>query len=216
MILLSSIINQFESKCLLKYQSRLLPSHHKALTRMKICRTKFSPQMLVRCTNDDCSNHGFVAHSCGHRNCPHCQHHESQQWIENQLDKLVSARYYLLTFTLPRQFRSIAWRNQRAVYDLMFLVIRELLMTFSLNDKKLQGEAGLTMVLHTHSRELKYHPHVHVVMPGAAIDKKNNLWRVKSNKYLFDRKALAKVFRAKFLDALTNADLPLPDRYPEK
>ena len=216
MIPLSSIITQFETQFFRKYSSRILPSHQKALSRMKICRTKFSPQMLVRCTNDECSNHSFVAHSCGHRNCPHCQHHESQQWIENQLNKLVPARYYLLTFTLPRQFRPIAWGNQRAVYDLLFSVIRDLLMTFSLNDKKLQGEAGLTMVLHTHSRELKYHPHVHMVMPGAAIDKKNRLWRVKSTQYLFNRKALAKVFRAKFLDALSKVNLPLPRRYPTK
>jgi hypothetical protein len=216
MILVSSIINRFEAKFYDKYSSRILPSHQKALSRMKICRTKFSPQMLVRCTNDDCSNHAFVAHSCGHRNCPHCQHHESQQWIENQLDKQVSAKYYLLTFTLPQQFRILAWQHQREVYRRLFGTIKELLLTFTKNDKKLQGEAGLTMVLHTHSRELHYHPHVHVVMPGAAVDKKNRLWRVKSTKYLFNRKALAKVFRAKFLDTLSEANLPLPERYPEK
>lgn len=216
MILLSSIINQFESEFLRKFKARILPSHKKALDRMKICRTQFSPQMLVRCTNDDCSNHSFVAHSCGHRNCPHCQHHESRQWIENQVDKLVPAKYFLMTFTLPSQFRWIAWRHQRTVYDLLFSTIRELLISFTRNDKRLQGEAGFTMVLHTHSRELNFHPHIHVVIPGAAVDKKNGLWRVKSTQYLFNHKALAKVFRAKFLDALVNADLPLPDRYPKK
>jgi hypothetical protein len=216
MILLSSIINQFEETLFRKYKTRLLPSHKKALMRMQFCRTQFSPQMLVRCSSDDCSNQSYIAHSCGHRSCPHCQNHESQQWIENQLNKRVQAKYYLLTFTLPQQFRGIAWQNQREVYDLLLSVITDVLVTFTGNDKKLKGMAGFTMVLHTHARDLSYHPHIHVVMPGAAIDKKTRLWRVKSTKYLFDKNALAKVFRAKFLQALVDAQLRLPNRYPEK
>lgn len=183
---------------------------------MKFCRTRFSPQMLVRCTSEDCSHHSMIAHSCGHRNCPHCQSHESQQWIENQLSKRVPAQYYLLTFTIPRQFRGIAWQHQREVYDLLFSVVREVLMTFTQNDKKLKGKAGFTMVLHTHARNLDYHPHVHVVMPGAAIGKKSRLWRVKSTKYLFNKTGLAKVFRAKLLQALVEAGFPLPRQYPKQ
>lgn len=216
MILLSTIINQFETALFRKYKTRLLPSHKKALMRMQFCRTQFSPQMLVRCSSDDCSNQSYIAHSCGHRSCPHCQNHESQQWIENQLNKRVPAKYYLLTFTLPRQFRGIVWQNQRVIYQLLFSVINDVLMTFTQNDKKLKGSAGLTMVLHTHARNLGYHPHIHVVMPGAAINKQTRLWRVKSTKYLFNKDALAKVFRAKFLQALVNAQLPLPKRYPKE
>jgi len=183
---------------------------------MKTCRSVFSPQMKARCSNDACLNVTYIAHSCGHRSCPHCQSHESQQWIENQLNKLVPARYYLLTFTLPYEFRQVVWQNQREIYNLLFLVIRELLRTFTKNDKKLQGEPGLMMILHTHSRELNFHPHIHVVMPGASIDKKKKLWRVKSTKYIFNYKALAKVFRAKLLKAMVDNKLPLPSNYPEK
>ena len=172
--------------------------------------------MLVRCSNNDCSHQTYIPHSCGHRNCPHCQHHESQQWISKQVGKRVKALYYLLTFTLPKEFRNLAWQHQRKVYDLMFDCVQAVLMTFAKNDKKLQGQAGFTMVLHTHTRDLRSHPHLHVVMPGATIDRKSNLWRVKSTKYLFNKNALAKVFRAKFLQALVDAKLPLPYRYPEK
>ena len=192
MILLSTLINQFESKLQRQYKTRLLPSHKKALMRMKFCRTMFSPQMLVRCTSEDCSHHSTIAHSCGHRSCPHCQSHESQQWIENQLNKQVRAKYYFITFTLPRQFRRIAWQNQRMVYDILFTTIKDVLMTFTQNDKRLKGKAGFTMVLHTHARNLTYHPHVHVVMPGAAINMKNKIWRVKSTKYLFNKNACVK------------------------
>lgn len=93
--------------------------------------------------------------------------------------------------------------------------VPETLKVFCLNDKKLGGIPGAIAVLHTHSRELNFHAHIHIVMPAAAIDKNRRLWTKKSGKYLFNHKALAKVFRAKMLDSLTGNDLKLPSNYPE-
>jgi primosomal protein N' len=76
MILLSSIIATFEAEFLAHYQDSILPGHARALAAMKACRTSQSPKMLAQC--DACDEQLFVPHSCGHRNCPHCQHHESQ------------------------------------------------------------------------------------------------------------------------------------------
>ncbi len=212
MILLSSIIKTFEAEFLEQYHDSMLPSHRKALAAMKDCRTSLSPQMLTQCT--ECGNQVFVPHSCGHRHCPHCQHHESQQWLERQLKKQVPADYYLLTFTLPAELRPLAWHHQRLLYALMIQCVWETVRIFSQNDKQLQGKPGAIAVLHTHSRRLDYHPHVHLVMPAAAIDACHRLWRTKSSKgkthYLFNHKALAKVYRAKLLDVLTQEGLELP------
>lgn len=131
----------------------------------------------------------------------------------------------MLTFTLPEEFRTLAWQQQRTLYDLLIRCSWETVKTFTQNDPKLQGNAGAITVLHTHSRRLDYHPHVHLVMPAAAIDLNKRLWRTKRVKtdhdkkktgYLFNHKALAKVFRGKLLEAIPQAGLALPDRYPEK
>jgi hypothetical protein len=217
MMLLSPIIQTFEADFLATYQD-VLPSQLKALATMKQCRTTQSPVMLAQC--DDCEHQCFIPHSCGHRSCPHCQHYESEQWLQRQLKKQVPAEYFLLTFTLPAEFRSLAWQHQHTLYELMIRCSWETLKTFTRNDPQLQGDAGAISVLHTHSRRLDYHPHVHVVMPAAAIDTEKQLWRTKKSKgehtsYLFNHKALAKVFRAKLLEAIREAGLELPDRYPE-
>jgi len=214
MILLSSIISEFSEQFFNKYSP--LPSHKKALYAMKQCRKHHSPYMIAQCTNDKCRQHSYVPHSCGHRNCPHCQSHESQQWIDNQLDKQLPAQYYLITFTLPQQLRDLAWRNQRLIFDILFCAVNELLQTFTHNDKKLQGVAGFTTVLHTHSRKLDFHPHIHIVMPGASINKIDKAWRVKSGKYLFNHKALARVFRAKIVKAIIGHKLQIPKECPQK
>jgi hypothetical protein len=67
--------------------------------------------------------------------------------------------------------------------------------------------------LHTNTRRLDYHPHVHLVMPAAAVDGERQRWRKKDG-YLFNHKALAKVFRAKMLAALEAAGLALPAHHP--
>jgi hypothetical protein len=218
-MLLSSIIRTFESSFVRQYENRLLPSHRKALSAMRDCRTKQSPKMLVAC--NDCGRQLYIPHSCGHRNCPHCQAHESQQWLERQLKKQVPAEYFLITFTLPAQFRALVWQHQRAIYSLMIRCCWDTLKTFSQNDLQLQGIPGAIAVLHTHSRCLGFHPHVHVVMPAASIDPKKRLWRKKrisKNKksYLFNHKALATVFRAKMLECITQEGLLLPVKHPEK
>jgi hypothetical protein len=217
MILLSSIIKTFEAEFIDQYHDSILPSHRKALAAMKECRTSSSPQMLAQCP--ECDSQVLVPHSCGHRNCPHCQHHESQQWLERQLNKQLPAEYFLLTFTLPEELRPLAWWHQRTLYALMIQCVWETVRTFSQNDKQLQGTPGAIAVLHTHSRRLDFHPHVHLVMPAAAIDEINRLWRTKKGEgkssYLFNHKALAKVFRAKMLDAIRQEGLDLPLGYPE-
>jgi hypothetical protein len=214
MILLSAIIDQFESDFLHTYQGQILPRQLKALQALKICRTQFSPVMQVNCT--DCDHQAFMPHSCGHRNCPHCQHHESQRWIENQLKKQVPGSYFMMTFTLPAQLRPLAGSHQKLVYRLMFDCVWETLQSFSRHDKKLRGDPGVVAVLHTHSRKLDYHPHIHTVMPATVVDRLNKLTRSKHGKYLFNHRALAKVFRGKLLSKLAKNHLSLPKDTPQK
>jgi len=214
MITLASVINQFEADFLRDYQSRLQPNQISALHAMKLCRTQHSPVMQVNCA--DYQTFVPVPHSCGHRNCPHCQHHESQRWIERQVQRQVPADYFMNTFTLPAQLRPLARLYPRLFYDMMFECAWATLQSFSKNDKQLRGDTGAIAVLHTHSRELNFHPHIHVVMPAAIIDKVNQLWRTKQGKYLFSHKALAKVFRAKMLARMTEEKLPFPSAIPNQ
>jgi len=211
---LSTIIKQFEASYFKEYAKTSLPSHRQALGVLKNCRSKYSPLMKLECA--DCQKPDYLPHSCGHRNCPHCQHHESQQWIDRQLSKQVKGNYNLSTFTVPAEFRPLFYTHQRKLYTLMFEVLWETLETFSNNDKQLQGTPGVIAVLHTHSRKLDYHPHIHVIIPMAAFNKKQGLWREKSGNFLFKHKALAKVFRAKMLAGIKKLGLTLPARYPKE
>lgn len=200
MILLSNLIKLFSDELYQNYGNLLMPGHKKALQAMRVCRTNESPVFLVRCSG--CGVHATFPHSCGHRNCPHCQHHDSQRWLERQLEKLLPVDYFLVTFTVPAQLRSLLWHHQRTGYDLLLKLGWQTLQSFGLNDKRLQGLIGTLAVLHTHSRPLDFHPHVHFIVPAGALNPKQRLWRSKKGKYLFRQDNLAKVFRAKWLQAM--------------
>lgn len=218
MIRLASIIERFGDEYLAQRATSVLPSQRKALAAMKLCRSVLGPGMLAQCGG--CGQARVVPHSCGHRNCPHCQHFESQRWIARQTQALVPGSYFLITFTLPAELRPLAWAHQRVLYAALMNCAWDTLRTFSHNHRQLQGSPGAVAVLHTHSRKLDFHPHVHMVMPAAALDATKGLWRSlrkgpKGDGYLFNHKALAKVFRAKFLAAVGELGLQLPPNVPD-
>lgn len=212
MIRLASVIDAFGAEFQAQYGERLKAEHWRALAALGQCRSRASPMMQLHCSA--CEHQRLVPHSCGHRLCPHCQHHESQQWLARQMQRLVPAGYFLLTFTLPAELRALSRAHPRVVFDDLMACSWQTVRTFSRNDRQLQGTPGAIAVLHTHSRRLDYHPHVHLVVPAAALDAERRRWRCKRAKsgaaYLFNEKALAKVFRAKMLAALAAAGLALP------
>jgi hypothetical protein len=213
MIPLAEIIRQHEAGYRSRYSQQLTPERGKALSAMQHCRSTMAPHLLAACP--DCAERRLIPHSCGHRSCPHCQHHESEQWLERQRRLQVPAEYFLLTFTLPGELRPLAFRHAKGVYAALFAAAWATVQTFCRNDRKLKGEAGAVAVLHTHSRRLDLHPHVHLAMPAATLDPKTRRWRTKSG-YLFNNQALAKVFRGKLLAALKQEGLTLPAQLPKK
>ena len=211
---LAHIIDEYYDKFLTRYADKILPSQTKALNAMRSCRTLQAGKIYVACPQ--CHHTQWHPLSCGNRNCPHCQHHETSRWIDRQQNKILPVQYFMVTFTIPFEFRSVAYHHQRTVYALMFSCISSTMKDFGLNPKHLGAQIGMTMVLHTHSRRLDYHPHIHVIVPGGGINLSRRQWKKKKGKYLFNQEALGRVFRARFLHGLNLAGLPTPKGAPSK
>lgn len=211
---LAHLIHQYLPAYQAKYANRLLPGHCKAISALLHCRTSDAGQIRLRCT--DCTEQLQYPRSCGHRSCPRCQNHEASLWLDRQRAKLLPVEYFMATFTLPCELRALAWHHQTATYSILFATASSTLKDFGLNAKHLGADIGLTAVLHTHTRRLDYHPHLHVIIPGGGVDRAKRQWRKKKGKYLFNAFALAKVFRARFLAAMNVADLVIPDALPDR
>jgi hypothetical protein len=211
---LATILREQHSALVQKYGARMQTVHHRAIEHILSCHTPQCGEIHSFCHN--CQQNTVQYCSCGDRFCPACQHNANSDWLARQQQKLLPVNYYLVTFTLPRQLRPFIWHHQSWAYPALFDCAVATLQSFFTQDKKLQGCAGLTAVLHTHARNLDYHPHMHLIVPAGCLNKRRNLWRQKTDKYLFKADNLAKVFRAKFIDALTQAGYHLPYRCPKK
>ena len=188
--------------------SSTTPNQWSALNAILGCRTEQYGQMQLSCQSCAWQTNRYL--SCGHRCCNQCQNHSTTQWLERQTVKLLPVDYFMVTFTLPRELRALAKVNQAKIYTLLFQCAVSTLKDFGLNDKALAAELAMTAVVHTHTRQLDYHPHVHVIVPGGGVNKRRNEWRKIKGQYLFNGFQLATVFRARLLKALRKAGLTPP------
>ncbi len=211
---LMAIVKRFHDPFIVQYKNQLLPGHLSALRAILRCRTPDSGELHVRCT--ECGQTEWRPLSCGHRSCPQCQNHEASKWLERQQTKLLPVPYFMTTFTLPFELRPLAWLFQRKVYTIMLDCATSTLKDFGLNPRHLGADMGMTAVLHTQNRRLDYHPHIHIIVPGGGVDKRRRQWKKVKGEYLFNEFNLAKVFRAKFLEAINKEGLRLPVGVPQK
>ena len=154
-----------------EYQRRhgghLLPSHRAAVTAIQRCRTPQLGGQLYRCA---CGQVHYAYHSCGHRACPQCGHADATAWLGRQKTRLLpGVPYFLVTFTVPAELRALIRSHQKELYSWLFRESAATLQEVAAQPKHLGAELGLLGVLHTWSRQLVYHPHVHYVVAGAGL-----------------------------------------------
>jgi hypothetical protein len=124
-------------------------------------------------------------------------------WLADRQRELLPVPYFHDVFTLHHELNAlILWneKNQRALLGLLFQAASKTLLEFGENN--LGGKIGFTMVLHTWDQQLRPHFHVHVLTASGALAKDGSRWIAGGSKYMFNVRALSKVFRGKYLDGL--------------
>jgi hypothetical protein len=141
--------------------------------------------------------------SCLNRHCPSCQGPAQIRWVEQRQQRLLPTHYFHLVFTLPAALRRLARRCPRQIFNLLFAAAAHTLLALGRDPKRLGATIGFTLVLHTWTRELLFHPHVHGVVGGGGLDVQADRWVAGSQEYLFPVRVLSRLFRGKFLAGLT-------------
>jgi hypothetical protein len=185
---------------------RLLPSHRRALDDLVTCRTAARGGHLRQC--DHCDHTQYRYHSCRNRHCPKCHGEQTRRWLELHRARLLPCPYFLVTFTLPQELRAIARSHQRAVYDALLRAAAETLLTLAADPQHLGARPAILAVLHTWTQDLRYHPHVHVLITGGGLAPDGTRWvPTPRPDFLFPGYVLSPVFRGKMRDALRRAGL---------
>jgi hypothetical protein len=187
----------------------LLPSQVRALRDIQYCRTAFFGGQLVQC--DHCAKQHFAYHSCKNRHCPKCHGEQTQAWLDQQRDRLLPVPYYLLTFTLPAALRPLAFGHQRILYGALLKCAAASVLKLTADPQYLGATPTILAVLHTWTRALSYHPHVHLLVSAGGLSQDGQVWVAPhSPAFLVPVRALSVIFRAKMRDALQKANRSAP------
>ena len=187
-------------------QYQLLPSQLRAMQDIEACRTAYFGGHLKQC--DHCDGQVYAYHSCRNRHCPKCHGDQTERWLAQQQTRLLPCPYFLVTFTLPAELRPLAFAHLKKVYGLMMRCAGAALQKLALDPQYLGGRLGALAVLHTWTRAMRYHPHVHLLVTGGGLSLDGKEWRAGKNPaFLMPEAALAKIFRAKLCAALKKAGL---------
>ncbi len=186
------------------------PTERKVLHALRQCRTAALGGHLEAC--DRCGHRRAVYHSCRNRHCPKCQALAQADWLEARRADLLPVDYFHVVFTLPHALCPLALYRPRVVYDLLFRAATDTLATFARDARYFSadrgGTLGITAILHTWGQNLSLHPHLHCVVTGGALASDGESFDTPRYKgFLFPVRALAKVFRAKFIEGLRHAFL---------
>jgi hypothetical protein len=201
---LADILQKYGEAYQHKYGKKLLPSQRQAMQAIQRCRTEALGGHVYACRQ--CGEEQYSYHSCRNRHCPKCQHERTEAWLAEQTEMLLPVPYYMLTFTLPSGLRAFARGNQKLCYNLMFRLAVQASQSLAKDPRYGGGQLGMIGILHTWTRNLIYHPHIHFLVPAGVVTAKG-VWRGDGGKFLLPVKAVSKIWRGKFRDALRKADL---------
>jgi predicted RNA-binding Zn-ribbon protein involved in translation (DUF1610 family) len=201
---LADIFRTYSPAYRAKFSGKMPPQHLRAMRAIERCRTPALGGHVYTCP--DCGETLYRYHSCRNRHCPKCQHENAQRWLELQYELQLPVPYFMLTFTLPSQLRSFARSHQKLVYAALFRASAEAAQQLAHDPRFVGGTLGLVGVLHTWARDLSYHPHVHYLVPAGGLADDDTTWHPSRKKFLLPVKALSKLFRAQFRDALRKTD----------
>jgi len=175
---------------------------------IKVCRTSELGGHKRKC--GDCGHTEISYNSCRNRHCPKCQTVAKERWIKEREAELLSVPYYHIVFTLPHELNDLVIKHPKEVYNALFTASWQTIQIFSADDKYLNAKTGMISILHTWGQTLTLHPHLHCIVPNGGLDKKGK-WVFpkkqtktsnRDKKYLFPKRALSVVFRAKFMACL--------------
>ena len=172
----------------------------KVMSAIETCRTAALGGHIEGC--EDCGHRRIAYNSCRNRHCPKCQGAAAREWLAAREADLLPVDYFHVVFTVPAEIADIAFHNKAVVYDLLFKIAAETMLTIAADSRHLGARIGLTAVLHTWGSAMTHHPHIHMIVPGGGISLDGERWVSSRARFLLPVRVLAKLFRRLLLEHL--------------
>ena len=198
-----------------RFGSAMPGRQRRVLNKILACRTPALGGQLFQCPA--CPGFDYRYHSCNDRHCPQCGQTDADAWLQRQRARLLlPAPYFLVTFTVPEGLRRFIRSHQQIALDLLFASSAQALQDLAGQPRWLGAQLGMLGVLHTWSRTLIFHPHIHYLIPGGGLSPNGRQWLAARPKFLLPVKPLGAHFRTVFKERLQKEQPGLFAQVPAK
>lgn len=191
--------------------------HH--VGQMLSCRTPRLGAHLYRC--EGCGTFRIVPHSCKSPACASCGKVRTDAWCSQLLSDILDVGYRHLIFTIPWQLRLII-RDNRRLLNVMFRAAADAVSSLTAGHPEPVGRKGrkwvegrwrrkpfcpgMIAVVHTFGSDLKWNPHIHLVLTAGGLSLDGQRWVAAPKRYLAPAPALATEWKLRLIAGIRRAD----------
>ena len=165
---------------------------------------------LYECPN--CHDIIFVGHTCKSRFCSSCGYKYKNNRVESIMQTAYNCNHRQIVFTIPEQLRNYFFYPFEDRINILFKAVRNTIYSilndsFKRNKKgvlkkyssRVKYTPGFFAFLHTFGRDLKWNPHIHILIAEIKLGDNNSCvpWN------FFDYDALSFRFQKILLDILS-------------
>ena len=194
---LRDVVGRFGPDYVASRAGAILPSQERALNDIALCRTREMGGHRYHC--ETCSADFWIYHGCGNRSCPACHGRRAREWTEMRQEQLLGCGYFHVVATVPAPLRAAFLSDQKRMYSLLIKTVAECVIELVGDSRHVGGLPAVMAVLHTWSRDLGFHPHVHLLVSAGGLSPDGQRWvEPRNRQWLVPVRALSALIRGRF------------------
>lgn len=112
-----------------------------------------------------------VPFTCKSRFCTSCGKRYIDEWVEKTVKNIFDVSHRHLVFTIPQELREIIFQDRSLIKIMMDCASRAALE--ALQSQGVDAVPGILAIVHTFGRDLKFNPHVHLLMTEGGLTRDN-------------------------------------------
>ncbi len=210
---LAAILAAHWDDFVVSYERWIRPVVFETVRKLVACRTPALGCHLFRC--DPCQKDHVVPHSCKSRFCSRCGKLATDRWADGVLNELLNVEYHHLVMAVPWQLRATIIVNRPLGLNLIVRAATGCLNQWARDQHGMR--MGIVAVIHTFGGDLKWHPHIHLLVTEGGLSLDGRRWiRPYNPGWLIKHDGLKKMWRYHCITAFRNAHKAAQLRFSKK
>ena len=195
---IKAILEEHWNEFLKRYKDKIRPNVKKEVEKVLKCKDTKYGFIELKC--DNCNTIKKIGFTCKSRFCTSCGKIYTDNWIDNMLGNLINVRHRHIVFTIPKELREFFGIDRPRLKILPKCAAMAVTSWMHNLNKKEEFTPGIVTVIHTFGRNLKWNPHMHMMVTEGG---KGNITEWRHIRHI-SYEALRKRWQKILLDEITN------------